>query len=152
MMEYRDLYDENKLEDYFAKICYNQLNNTKSTYNKLMENNILKCEYKTYGIDNFCNLLAKDITITNDIEKALDGSNAIIVLTSSEKFKEALDNIKPYYKSEWLLIGSKGLYNNDILFEMHDDIVSAKASKKDLLDLKLKSIEDVKIYELKEID
>ena len=58
----------------------------------------------------------KDITITNDIEKALDGSNAIIVLTSSEKFKEALDNIKPYYKDELLLIGSKGLYNNDILY------------------------------------
>lgn len=47
----KDLYDENKLEDYFAKICYNQLNNTKSTYNKLMENNILKCEYKEENYD-----------------------------------------------------------------------------------------------------
>lgn len=47
----KDLYDENKLEDYFAKICYNQLNNIKSTYNKLMENNILKCEYKEENYD-----------------------------------------------------------------------------------------------------
>lgn len=47
----KDLYDENKLEDYFAKICYNQLKNTKSTYNKLMENNILKCEYTEENYD-----------------------------------------------------------------------------------------------------
>lgn len=47
----KDLYEEKKLEDYFAKICYNQLNNTKSTYNTLMENNILKCEYLEENYD-----------------------------------------------------------------------------------------------------
>lgn len=47
----KDLYKEKKLEDYFAKICYNQLNNTKSTYNTLMENNILKCEYMEEDYD-----------------------------------------------------------------------------------------------------
>lgn len=47
----KDLYEEKKLEDYFAKICYNQLKNAKSTYNTLMENNILKCEYREEDYD-----------------------------------------------------------------------------------------------------
>lgn len=47
-----DLQKQGKLEDYFAKICFNQLLNRKSKYNRLMENNIIKEEYKEGGYDD----------------------------------------------------------------------------------------------------
>ena len=48
-----------------------------------------KCQIKTYGIDNACDLLAKDITITNigvDFKAKLDGKNERIKVDISGRF------------------------------------------------------------------
>lgn len=84
-----------------------------------------KCEIKTYGIDNTCNLLAKDITITNigvdykvkltdrnerikvDIPGRFSVYNSLAAISvalyygcSSETIKTALENIKIPGRSE----------------------------------------------------
>ena len=43
------------------------------------------------------------------------------------------------------------IYNKDYLFGVFDDIKSAKAKKEELISLNLKTIKDIKVYELKEI-
>ena len=84
-----------------------------------------KCEVQTYGIDNYCNLLAKDVTITNayaDFKVKLENKNerikvsipgrfsvynALAAISVSKLFKvkidtikEALENIKVLGRSE----------------------------------------------------
>lgn len=44
------------------------------------------------------------------------------------------------------------IYNNTHLFGIFDDIKSAKTNKENLLSLNLKSVKDIKLYELKEIE
>lgn len=71
-----------------------------------------ECEIKTYGIDNFCDLLAKDITITNsyvDFKVKLEGRNervkacipgrfsvynALAAICVTEKLGSTKENIK----------------------------------------------------------
>ena len=84
-----------------------------------------KCKVETYGIDNYCNLLAKDVTITNtyaDFKVKLNNKNervkvsipgrfsvynalaAISVAklfgTKTEDIKEALENVRVLGRSE----------------------------------------------------
>ena len=91
------------------------------------------CDIKTYGIDNYCNLLAKDITITNsyvdfkvkvgdknerikvDIPGRFSVYNSLVAIAIANEFgvkvesiKEALENIKVPGRSE-LVNNSKEL-------------------------------------------
>ena len=84
-----------------------------------------KCKVETYGIDNYCNLLAKDVTITNtyaDFKVKLNNRNervkvsipgrfsvynalaaisvANLFETKTEDIKEALENVRVLGRSE----------------------------------------------------
>lgn len=84
-----------------------------------------KCEVETYGIDNYCNLLAKDVTITNtyaDFKVKLNNKNERVKVsipgrfsvynalaaisvsklfgTKTEDIKEALGNVRVLGRSE----------------------------------------------------
>ena len=84
-----------------------------------------KCKVETYGIDNYCNLLAKDVTITNtyaDFKVKLNNRNERIKVsipgrfsvynalaaisvaklfgTKTEDIKEALENVRVLGRSE----------------------------------------------------
>ena len=84
-----------------------------------------KCKVETYGIDNFCNLLAKDVTVTNtyaDFKVKLENRNERVKVSipgrfsvynalasisvarlfgaNTQNIKEALDDIKVLGRSE----------------------------------------------------
>lgn len=118
------------MEDYFASkcklfdMCKTAYINVDDLYGEKLKK-ILKCEFNTYGIDNNCNLLAKDITITNtyvdfkvkmtdrnervkvDIPGRFTVYNSLAAISialklgcSSENIKEALLDIKVPGRSE----------------------------------------------------
>ena len=114
------------LKEYFNLILQDDL------YGEKLKK-IIPCEFATYGIDNSCNLLAKDITITNsyvdfkvkltdrnerekvDIPGRFTVYNALAAISialklgcSSENIKEALLEIKVPGRSE-LVPNKKGL-------------------------------------------
>lgn len=59
------------MEDYFSskvklfKMCKTAFINADDYHVAKLTKLVPECDIKTYGIDNFCNVLAKDITITN---------------------------------------------------------------------------------------
>lgn len=59
------------MEDYFKSkcklfdMCKIGFINADDLYGEKLKKIVKNCELSTYGIDNYCNLLAKDITITN---------------------------------------------------------------------------------------
>lgn len=59
------------MEDYFSskvqlfKMCKSAFINADDYHVAKLTKLVPECDIKTYGIDNFCNVLAKDITITN---------------------------------------------------------------------------------------
>ena len=59
------------MEDYFSskvklfKMCKSAFINADDYHVAKVTKLVPECDIKTYGIDNFCNVLAKDITITN---------------------------------------------------------------------------------------
>jgi len=59
------------MEDYFSskvklfKMCKTAFINADDYHVAKLPKLVPECEIRTYGIDNFCNVLAKDITITN---------------------------------------------------------------------------------------
>ena len=59
------------MQDYFSskvqlfKMCKSGFINADDYHVAKLTKLVPECEIKTYGIDNFCNVLAKDITITN---------------------------------------------------------------------------------------
>ena len=72
------------MQDYFESkmklfdMCKIAYTNADDIYGAKLTKLVKNCEIKTYGIDNFCDLLAKDITITNsyvDFKVKLAGKN-----------------------------------------------------------------------------
>lgn len=126
------------MEDYFKSkcklfdMCKTAFINVDDLYGEKLKK-IIPCEFATYGIDNSCNLLAKDITITNsyvdfkvkltdrnervkvDIPGRFTVYNALAAISialklgcSSENIKEALLETKVPGRSE-LVPNKKGL-------------------------------------------
>ena len=126
------------MEDYFNskcklfEMCKTAFINVDDLHGERLKK-ILKCDFSTYGIDNNCNLLAKDITITNsyvdfkvkmtdrnervkvDIPGRFTVYNALAAISitlklgcSTENIKEALLDIKVPGRSE-LVNNKKGL-------------------------------------------
>ena len=65
------LKEHNDMDDYFNSklklfsMCKKAYANADDFKTSMIINKSKKCEFKTYGIDNTCDLLAKDVTITN---------------------------------------------------------------------------------------
>ena len=63
--------EHQNMEDYFSskvqlfKMCKSAFINADDYHVAKLTKLVPECDIKTYGIDNFCNVLAKDITITN---------------------------------------------------------------------------------------
>lgn len=123
--------EHENMQDYFEskmklfKTCKYAFVNADSIYTSKILENIKALEVQTYGIDNYCNLLAKDITVTNvsadfkakvkdrneRIKVSIPGRfsvyNALAAISvarlfgvDTEKIKEALENIKVAGRSE----------------------------------------------------
>ena len=119
------------MEDYFESkcklfdMCKTGFVNIDDIYSQKLIKKVENCEITTYGIDNYCNFLAKDITITNsyvDFKAKLSDRNeriktdipgrfsvynslAAIAVTqkigcSAENIKEALLDVKVPGRSE----------------------------------------------------
>lgn len=118
------------MEDYYESkcklfsMCKKAFINVDDLHGEKLKKSI-KCDFKTFGIDNTCNLLAKDITITNsyvdfkvkmidknervkvDIPGRFTVYNSLVAIAialeygcSAENIKEALLNIKVPGRSE----------------------------------------------------
>lgn len=127
------------MEDYFEskvklfKMCKNGIINSDDVYSITIPKLAPECQYMTYGIDNHCDLLAKDITVTNQyvdfkvklgernerVKVSIPGrfsvynSLAAIAIAlrlgcSPENIKEALIDIRVPGRSE-LVTNKKGL-------------------------------------------
>ena len=119
------------MEDYFNskvklfKMCKKGFINADDVYAITIPKLVPECNYITYGIDNYCDILAKDITVTNQyvdfrvkigdknerIKVSIPGrfsvynSLAAIAVSmqfgcSSDNIKEALENIRVPGRSE----------------------------------------------------
>ena len=119
------------MEDYFEskvklfKICKYAYINSDDVYANKLPELVPECEFKTYGIDNPANLLAKDITVTNcyvdfkvklgdknqriktDIPGRFSVYNSLAAISvalrygcTSENIKEALMNVRVPGRSE----------------------------------------------------
>ena len=119
------------MEDYFNskvklfKMCKKGFINADDIYAITIPKLVPECKFSTYGIDNHCNLLAKDITVTNqyvDFKVKLGDRNERVKVSipgrfsvynslaaiavalefgcSSENIKEALVNIRVPGRSE----------------------------------------------------
>ena len=120
------------MEEYFASkiklfdMCKYAYVNADNIYTaKIIEKLKEKCQVETYGIDNYCDFLAKDVTITNtyaDFKAKLENKNERIKVSipgrfsvynalaaikvsnlfgaNTEVIKEALENIKVLGRSE----------------------------------------------------
>ena len=123
--------EHESMEDYFNskvklfKMCKKGFVNADDVYASMVPKLVPECSFTTYGIDNYCNLLAKDITVTNQyvdfkvkitdrnerVKVSIPGrfsvynSLAAIAVAmqfgcSSENIKEALVNIRVPGRSE----------------------------------------------------
>ena len=63
-------------------------------------------------------IVPKGTSITNDLKVALDNTDVIIILVKSNYFEEVINRIKPYYNNQLILIGSKGLCDNKLLYDI----------------------------------
>ncbi len=119
------------MEDYFNsklklfKMCKKGFVNSDDVHTALVPKLVPECQISTFGIDNYCNLLAKDITVTNqyvDFKVKLGDRNERVKVSipgrfsvynslaaiavalqfgcSSENIKEALANIRVSGRSE----------------------------------------------------
>lgn len=119
------------MEDYFNskvklfKMCKKGFINADDVYSITIPKLVPECSYLTYGIDNYCDILAKDITVTNqyvDFRVKLGDKNERVKVSipgrfsvynslaaiavamqfgcSSENIKEALENIRVPGRSE----------------------------------------------------
>ncbi len=119
------------MEDYFNskvqlfKMCKKGFINADDVYSLMIPKLVPECQISTYGIDNHCNLLAKDITVTNqyvDFKVKLGDKNERVKVSipgrfsvynslaaiavalyfgcTSENIKEALVNIRVPGRSE----------------------------------------------------
>ena len=83
------------MEDYFNSklklfnMCKYGFTNADDIYGIKVKKLITNCEIKTYGIDNSCDLLAKDITVTNsyaDFRVKLSGKNERVKVSIPGRF------------------------------------------------------------------
>jgi UDP-N-acetylmuramoyl-L-alanyl-D-glutamate--2,6-diaminopimelate ligase len=63
--EHSDMNDYFKSKEKLFSMCKKGIANADDFKTSILINDSSKCEFKTYGIDNTCDLLAKDVTITN---------------------------------------------------------------------------------------
>ena len=123
--------EHENMEDYFNskvklfKMCKKGFVNADDVYTAMVPKLVPECSFTTYGIDNYCNLLAKDITVTNQyvdfkvkitdknerVKVSIPGRfsvyNALAAIAvakqfgcSSENIKNALENIRVPGRSE----------------------------------------------------
>ena len=141
-------YFESKVE--LFKMCPKGFTNTDDVYGAKIQKMFPESDIQTYGIDNFANLLAKDITVTNTyadfkvkiadrnerIKVGIPGRysvyNAILAIgivnkfgVSLESIKEALENIKVPGRSE--------LIENDKEFAIMIDYAHSPNSLENIL-------------------
>ena len=119
------------MEDYFDskvklfKMCKKGFINADDVYSITIPKLVPECQFTTYGIDNHCDLLAKDITVTNqyaDFKVKIGDKNERVKVSipgrfsvynslaaiavamqfgcNSEEIKEALENIRVPGRSE----------------------------------------------------
>lgn len=119
------------MEDYFNskvklfKMCKKGFINTDDVYSIMIPKLVPECQFSTYGIDNHCDLLAKDITVTNqyaDFKVKIGDKNERVKVSipgrfsvynslaaiavamqfgcNSEEIKGALENIRVPGRSE----------------------------------------------------
>lgn len=119
------------MEDYFNskvklfKMCKKGFINADDVYSITIPKLVPECQFTTYGIDNHCDLLAKDITVTNqyaDFKVKIGDKNERVKVSipgrfsvynslaaiavamqfgcNSEEIKEALENIRVPGRSE----------------------------------------------------
>ena len=119
------------MEEYFSskvklfKMCKKGFINADDVYSITIPKLVPECQFSTYGIDNHCDLLAKDITVTNqyvDFKVKLGDKNERVKVSipgrfsvynslaaifvsmqfgcKSENIKEALENIRVPGRSE----------------------------------------------------
>ena len=119
------------MEDYFNskvklfKMCKKGFINADDVYSIMLPKLVLECQFTTYGIDNHCDLLAKDITVTNqyaDFKVKIGDKNERVKVSipgrfsvynslaaiavamqfgcNSEEIKGALENIRVPGRSE----------------------------------------------------
>lgn len=112
-LEHKDMqeYLESKMK--LFDMCEFAFVNADNIYTaKILDRLKEKCKTQTYGIDNFCNLLAKDVTVTNmyaDFKVKLEGKNervkvgipgrysiynALAAISTASLFGATTDNIK----------------------------------------------------------
>lgn len=123
------------MEDYFNskvelfKMCKRGFVNADDFYTAKLPKLVPDCEISTYGIDNFCNVLAKDITVTNlyvdfkvkigmkneRIKTCIPGRfsvyNSLAAICVSEKLGASVENIKEALE-EVRVPGRSELVNN----------------------------------------
>lgn len=123
--------EHENMDDYFNskvklfKMCKKGLVNADDVYASMVPKLVPECQFTTYGIDNYCNFLAKDITVTNqyvDFKVKITDRNERVKVSipgrfsvynslaaiyvamqfgcSSENIKEALVNIRVPGRSE----------------------------------------------------
>ena len=123
--EHRDMEDYFNSKVKLFKMCKKGFINADDIYAITIPKLVPECDISTYGIDNYCNLLAKDITVTNqyvDFKVKLGDKNERIKVSipgrfsvynslaaiavalqfgcNSENIKEALLNIRVPGRSE----------------------------------------------------
>ena len=125
------LKEHDSMEDYFNskvklfKMCKKGFINADDVYAAMVPKLVPECSFTTFGIDNYCDLLGKDITVTNQyvdfkvkindrnerIKVSIPGRfsvyNALVAIDvamqfgcSSDEIKEALVNIRVPGRSE----------------------------------------------------
>ncbi len=146
------------MQDYFTskmklfKMCKYAFINSDSIYTaRVIEAIPQNCEVQTYGIDNYCNLSAKDVTVTNSyvdfrakvkdrnerIKVSIPGrfsvynslaaiSVARLFGTDTQQMKEALENIKVPGRSE--------LVDNKLELKIMIDYAHTPESLKNILE------------------
>lgn len=58
----------------------------------------------------------EDISLTTDLKEAVEGSDLIVLATSSKYIENMAEELKPYYKNQSILIAAKGIEQNKLLF------------------------------------
>ena len=87
--------EHSDMEDYFNskvklfKMCKKGFVNADDVYAAMVPKLVPECQFSTYGIDNYCDLLAKDITVTNqyvDFKVKLGDKNERIKVSIPGRF------------------------------------------------------------------
>ena len=89
LREHTDMEDYFKSKEKLFTMCKTGFANADDFKTERLIKESPKCEIKTYGIDNSCNLLAKDVTVTNktvDFKVKIDNKNERIKVNIPGRF------------------------------------------------------------------